>query len=129
MNVDARAIQYTIEETIIRELPGLGQARTREVTRAIESLLAGIRPERIYAFGSFARGDADADSDLDLLLVVDDSHEPGYRRDQAALRAIGLRRYPLDLIVLTRAEFDGRRTVPSSLPATVLREGKLLYER
>jgi hypothetical protein len=32
-----------------------------------------------------------------------------------------------DVIVLTRDEFNRKRHVVASLPATVLREGKLLY--
>jgi hypothetical protein len=32
-----------------------------------------------------------------------------------------------DVLVLTREEFERRRLVPSSLPATVEREGLLVY--
>jgi hypothetical protein len=34
---------------------------------------------------------------------------------------------PKEVIVLTRAEFEAGRKVTCSLPATVLREGRLLY--
>jgi hypothetical protein len=34
---------------------------------------------------------------------------------------------PLDVLVWTRGEFDALVSVVSSLPATVLREGRLLY--
>jgi hypothetical protein len=34
---------------------------------------------------------------------------------------------PKEVIVLTRAEFEAGSKVTCSLPATVLREGKLLY--
>jgi len=33
----------------------------------------------------------------------------------------------MDILVMTREEFERRREVPASLPATVLREGRILY--
>ena len=40
-----------------------------------------FRPDRIYLFGSAARGDAGPDSDYDLMIVVPDA-TPAARRDQ-----------------------------------------------
>lgn len=93
------------------------------VRRLVETLGA----ERIYLFGSRARGDAASDSDYDLLVVVPDSDLPGHRRDVEGLRALWGLRIPVDLIVLTRKEFEGKLSVVCSLPATVVREGKLLH--
>jgi len=59
-------------------------------------------------------------------VIVPASSEPGYRRAQAAYRAVGLHRLPLDIVVLTRDEFEARRDVVASLPATVAREGRVL---
>jgi predicted nucleotidyltransferase len=39
----------------------------------VERLVTLYRPERIYLFGSVARGDAGPDSDYDLMIVVPDS--------------------------------------------------------
>ena len=39
---------------------------------AVRRLVAAYQPERIYLFGSVARGDAGQDSDYDLLVVVPD---------------------------------------------------------
>ncbi len=93
----------------------------------VSRLAAALHPARIYLFGSRARGDAGADSDYDLLVVVPESSLPGYRRDQAAFIALCGVGASKDVVVLTRAEFDSRRSVPCSLPATVEREGRLLY--
>ena len=86
-----------------------------------------LRPERIYLFGSRARGDAGPDSDYDLLVVVANSPLPGYKRDQEAFRALRGVGVSKDVIVLTLDEFQRKSSVVCSLPATVLREGTLLY--
>jgi predicted nucleotidyltransferase len=94
---------------------------------AVGRLVNALHPECIYLFGSRARGDADADSDFDLLVIVSESDEPRLRRAQRArehLRGVGV---PLDVLVWTRGEFDALVPVVASLPATVLREGRLLY--
>jgi predicted nucleotidyltransferase len=93
----------------------------------VRRLGEALHPERIYLFGSRARGEAGPESDYDLLVVVPGSDLPGYRRDQLAgqaLRGVGAAK---DVLVLTRAEFEARRTVRCSLPATVEREGALIY--
>jgi predicted nucleotidyltransferase len=98
------------------------------VLRAIVArLVAALRPERIYLFGSRARGDATADSDYDLLVVVPASDLPPHRRDLLAFRALYGVGAPKDVVVYTREEFEARSRAPTSLPATVLREGRLLY--
>ena len=86
-----------------------------------------LRPERIYLFGSRARGDTGPDSDYDLLVVVASSTLPGYKRDQEAFRVLRGVGAAKDVIVLTSTEFRRRSSVVCSLPATVLREGTLLY--
>lgn len=93
----------------------------------VDRLVRRLDPEQVYLFGSRARGDADLDSDFDILIVVPESELPGHARDRLALRALRGLRAPVDAIVLTREEFDRKRGVVCSLPATVEREGKLLY--
>lgn len=96
----------------------------KEMVRRLEEHL---RPERIYLFGSRARGEAGPNSDYDLLVVVADSKLPGYKRDQEAFRALRGVGAAKDVIVLTSEEFRRKSSVVCSLSATVLREGKLLY--
>lgn len=104
---------------------------TQSLPPVLEEILArvvrALEPERVYLFGSRARGDEDSDSDFDLLIVVRRSDLPGYARDRIALRSLRGLRVPVDTIVLTHDEFERKRHVASSLPATIDREGKLLY--
>lgn len=93
----------------------------------LHRLTGAFQPERVYLFGSRARGEAGPDSDYDLLMVVKESGLPRYRREQEAFRTLIGVGAPKDILVLTREEFDRKRTVVSSLPAAVEREGILLY--
>lgn len=93
----------------------------------VARLVGALEPERVYLFGSRARGEETDDSDFDILIVVPASELPGHSRDRIALRAIRGLRVPVDVIVMTREEFDRKRGVVCSLPATVDREGQLLY--
>ena len=97
-----------------------------EITRR---LVEYYRPERIYLFGSEARGDAGPDSDLDFLVVVPDDASRELLRGRglySRLAGVGVAK---DVLPWTRSHFDQMAAYePSSLPATVVKEGRLLYE-
>ncbi|HEY5626831.1 MAG TPA: nucleotidyltransferase domain-containing protein [Nitrospira sp.] len=97
------------------------------VEQIVHRLVGALSPERIYLFGSHARGDAGTNSDYDVLVVVPDSTLPRYRRDQAAFDALIGLGVAKDVLVLTHDEFERQRSIVCSLPATVEREGVLLY--
>ncbi len=91
--------------------------------------MAVYRPEQVYLFGSEARGDADADSDLDLAVVVRDEASAEQASPRRAAEALwGLER-GADVVVFRESDFSARRSVVASLPWTIHREGRLLYER
>jgi predicted nucleotidyltransferase len=96
-----------------------------EITRR---LVEFYQPVRIYLFGSEARGESGPDSDFDFLVVVPDGIPKEQLRGDAysLLRDI---REAVDVIPWRQTDFDGRAAyVRASLPATVVREGKLLYD-
>jgi predicted nucleotidyltransferase len=94
----------------------------------VRRLVAVYHPERVYLFGSAARGDAGPNSDYDILVVVPDSATAGNTTDAGRGYAAveGLPRSG-DFLIWTRARFESRLHLKASLPSTVLREGKLLY--
>ena len=48
--------------------------------------MSGYDPERVYLFGSAARGEMGPDSDYDIMLVVPDDAEPERLRAKKAYR-------------------------------------------
>jgi uncharacterized protein len=110
-----------------RQLPHLAPTELDELTRSVSRLVEAFGPEAIYVFGSHARHAPHDNSDIDLLVLVRTSDEPPYRRAQRAYAAVGAHSVTLDIQVMTRAEFDGRLPAVTSLPATVVREGRILY--
>jgi predicted nucleotidyltransferase len=116
-----------LEERVRHELPHLPHATAKDLAALVERLVVAFRPERVYVYGSQARGDATPDSDVDLMVVVAASELPPHQRDQEARRVLGLHSVPLDVVVWTRDEFEARVPARASLPATVQREGRTLY--
>ena len=97
-----------------------------ELVRRLE---AAYQPDRVYLFGSRARGEPGPDSDYDLLLVVPDDAPPDRRHSRLAYEALRGTGVAADVLVCTRTWFDRRRDLRASLPGTVLREGRLLHAR
>ena len=97
------------------------------LAEAVRRVVDALRPERVYLYGSRARGDAHAESDYDLMVVMARETPRMHRLEQAALRALADVRLPVSVLVVDRARFDRQRSVVASLPAAVEREGRLLY--
>lgn len=93
----------------------------------VDRLVRGLHPEQIYLFGSQAREQAGQDSDVDLLVIVSDSDLPRHRREALSYDLLWGLTMPVDVIVLTRAEFQRASQVKTSLASTVRAEGRVLY--
>jgi len=85
-----------------------------------------IHAERVWLFGSLARGHAGIDSDIDLLAVVPASSVSRYQRAVAARRELADFNVPMDIVVLTHEEWKRDLRAPCSLASTVAREGIVL---
>ena len=93
----------------------------------VRRLVQAYEPERVYLFGSKARGDAGPDSDYDLMVVVPDDVPPERRRSRLAYQVLRGTGRAADVLVWTRTSFDSRLRVRASLPAIVVSEGRLLH--
>lgn len=80
---------------------------------------------QVILFGSHTRGEAGVDSDLDLLVVepvVEDTAREEVRL-RRALRGLGLF---ADVVVVSAADAQRLRDVPSSVVGVALAEGRVL---
>lgn len=93
----------------------------------VRRLVAVYQPDRVYLFGSRARGDAGPGSDYDLLLVVPDEASAERSRGRLAYECLWETGVAADVLVWKRSAFESRIHLRASLPATVLREGRLLH--
>lgn len=91
-----------------------------------DRLRTAIHAERVWLFGSQARGDAGIDSDIDLLAVIPDSPVSRYQRAVAARRELADFNVPMDIVVMTHDEWENDLKAPCSLASTVTREGILI---
>lgn len=99
----------------------------RTLNEATRRLIDVYQPDRIYLYGSLARGEAREESDIDVLVVVPDDASTERRRGAIgyqALRGVGA---PIEIGVVRRSWFDRRTHLRASLPGVVVREGRLLY--
>jgi predicted nucleotidyltransferase len=97
------------------------------LTELVRRLVEAYSPLRIYLFGSMARGDGGPDSDFDLMVIVPDNAHPEMQRSRLAYRALRGTGTAVDVVVWPKSSFERRSRVPTSLPATVAREGVLIY--
>ena len=111
-----------MEESATRRVE-VADPKLREAVRRLAGL---FEVERIYLFGSRARGDASAESDYDLMVIVGSSELPPAERARQAYRALRGLGMAKDVLVWTSHEFDRRKHLPASFAATIVREGKLL---
>jgi predicted nucleotidyltransferase len=98
------------------------------LAQMVERIVSGFHPQRVILFGSRARGDATARSDFDLLIVAP-SDLVRWQRTPAVYRALAGMGVAKDIVWWTPEEIDRWRDVRSHFINTVLREGKVLYER
>ena len=103
-------------------------ARANPVLPAVvERLVSAYAPERIYLSARPGRGETHPDSDIDLMIVVPDNANAVRRRSRLAYQVLRGTGVAVDVLVWTKRSFDERLHLKASLPATVIREGKLLY--
>ena len=107
----------------------MGQAEIEDpkLAEIVRRLVEAYRPDRIYLFGSCARGESTRDSDYDLMVVVPDSAPHERRGSRLAYQVLWGMGTAADILVWTREAFDRRLHLKASLPATVVREGRLVH--
>ena len=99
-----------------------------EIRNIIDIILQTVMPERIYLFGSYADGLPNEESDYDFYVVIaDDSERPVIVTERIYLALIAKTgRKPVDILVKTLSDFEGRKNLPT-IEREVVTKGVLLY--
>jgi predicted nucleotidyltransferase len=84
-------------------------------------------PAEVLLFGSYARGDAKTGSDLDLMVIEDqiDDKTAEYLKIHRAVGSMGV---GVDIVVISREDFERRRQVPGTIPYWAAREGLRVHD-
>ena len=117
---------------IISPMPGLTSISQEFQREVADVIVRTANPEKVFLFGSAARGDAGADSDLDLLVVEASPFGPSRSRIEEVRRIRkALSQFPVskDILVFSTDEFAKWSQSPNHVVARCLREGRLIYER
>ena len=97
------------------------------IAEIVRRLRDALSPIAIYFFGSYVHGTPVPHSDFDLLVVVPDTAPTECKRSRLAYEVLRGTGIAADVLVWTRGAFESRLHLAASLPATVVREGRLLH--
>ncbi len=102
------------------------QEKIEEIVRRI---VDNCKPEKVILFGSYAYGRPTKDSDLDLLVVVQSSSLPRYKRAREIRKYLwGITDTPKDILVYTQEEINDWARVEEAFITSIVTKGKALYE-
>lgn len=97
-----------------------------QISQIIKAIVAGYKPEKVILFGSYAYGKPTKDSDIDLLLIKDDDL-PKIKRNRIARSYLRDFKFPVDVIVKSREEFETLKDVIGTVVYTANKYGKVVY--
>jgi uncharacterized protein len=102
---------------------------TAELLQSIvQRIVAGVHPQKIVLFGSYAYGTPSPDSDLDILVVMTTTERPA-QRVLVVSRLLRPRPFPMDILVRTPGEITTAVEHRDSFIQEILTRGKVLYEQ
>jgi predicted nucleotidyltransferase len=111
--------------------PRKGTVGIDEIRRLAEEIArSASRPTSVTLFGSYARGTADPESDIDLMVVQDGLRDWATEsvRLRRLVRRSSLLRKPIDLVVMSRADYRKWRSCFGTVQHEAESEGVRLVE-
>ena len=109
----------------IKTIECLNSAILEDITQRIKT---AVDPEKIVLFGSYSYGHPDKESDLDIL-VIKRTDLPRHKRSIPVYDALRGLIIPKDIVVYTPEEVKDWESVPQSFVTSILRRGRVLYEK
>ncbi|MBU4486449.1 MAG: nucleotidyltransferase domain-containing protein [Candidatus Delongbacteria bacterium] len=98
-----------------------------EVTKIKEIIVSSFNVNKIFLFGSYAKGNFNDNSDFDICIITDDS-----KRKLDLLRLIRKKVYnyisiPMDMLIYRSDEFEERADKLDSIEREIRQNGIKLY--
>lgn len=106
----------------------MSEPQASDRIRQIMQALHPYQPERIYLFGSWARGEEDDLSDLDVV-VIKSTPLPFFDRLREVQRLLPAELGAVDVLVYTPEEFAGMEKEGNAFAELIIEEGRLIYGR
>lgn len=97
--------------------------KDKTLSEIVSKLKAHFKPEKVFLFGSRAKGTSTSDSDYDVFLIVKDSAKSIMDRMDEANLVLKGRRVPVDVFIFTEKEFDEAKNQFQSIAYIVNNEG------
>jgi len=92
-----------------------------------KKILSQYQPGKLVLFGSAASGDIGKVRDIDLC-VINDNIKNKSEEFIKLRKIIGRTILPLDILILTRKEFERRKDIWGTVQYEIDKKGKVLYE-
>ena len=100
---------------------------SNEIDNVVRRIVAGIQPQKVVIFGSYAKGTATIKSDLDVLVIKETTLPMASRADDLKpMLSQGL--IPIDVHVYTPEEVEEYGKEQFSFINNILRSGKTVFE-
>jgi predicted nucleotidyltransferase len=98
-------------------------SKDKDLSEIITKLKSHFHPEKVYLFGSRAKGTSSSGSDYDLFLVLKNSNKRQSERMAEAYDLLWGRSVSVDILVYTEDEFNEAKSEFSSIAYSVATEG------
>jgi len=103
------------------------QLKQEDLDVITQRIVAAVHPEKIILFGSHAWGQPSEDSDIDIMVIVDKSDQPGYRRAREVYRSLRGLKLPVEVLVRTAEELARGLSLKTSLERKAIENGRVLH--
>ena len=100
----------------------------KEVDRMILKIKRDYKPEKIFIFGSYARGKMTLNSDVDFF-IIKKTDKPRIERQREVSRLLIDREVPIDILVFTPKEAEKRKKMGDGFILDIIKTGKLVYAK
>lgn len=104
------------------------EMRKKAKLKRLIKALAVYEPERIYLFGSWAKGEEDELSDFDIV-IIKETQLPFFARLKEVGKLLSVEMGGIDILVYTPEEFDQMCRQGNAFAEMILEEGQIIYDR